>query len=150
MRKRGHVPLPAMASMQRLQDAARDLHRIATVAELADALQESVATVGNWTQRGVSRAGALKAERHLGVSASWVLDGVGARLVVDAPVAEAQPGPDWVIRRLRSLLMAVPPQARDALGRQLQALVHAPDSAMLAEEVRKQLAACLASDVAPR
>ena len=34
------------------------------------------ATINNWQARGVSKSGALDAEKYLGCSAVWVLDGI--------------------------------------------------------------------------
>lgn len=131
------------ASMERLRRAAADLQQIHSVAELALALDESSQTVGNWAMRGVSKAGALKAEKVLGVSAKWITDG-GHTSVQRASAADQQPGgagaAELVMRRLRALLLEVPLDQRDVLGRQLQALAHAPDSAQLAMQILGVLA----------
>lgn len=44
-------------------------------ADLARALNESPQTVNNWSKRGVSKAGALTAEKVFGRSSLWILDG---------------------------------------------------------------------------
>lgn len=44
---------------------------------LAAALNESDQTITNWRSRGVSQAGALKAQLKLGCNANWVLTGDG-------------------------------------------------------------------------
>jgi phage repressor protein C with HTH and peptisase S24 domain len=46
-------------------------------ADLQEILETSSATMTNWKSRGVSKEGALKAEKKLGCSASWVLTGEG-------------------------------------------------------------------------
>lgn len=135
--------LPAVASMERLQSAAKELHDIKSIAELAEVLGESAQTVGNWAHRGVSRAGALKAESRLGLSARWIVDGTGKRANTEQGSDADAIGlnsPDSVVRRLRALLLKMPRGSRDLLGRQLQALAHAPDSPMLVEELRETLA----------
>lgn len=69
--------------MKRLLDFAKKATKGKTDAihdfrALGLALEESSATITNWKSRGVSRDGALKAERIFGCAASWVLDGEGA------------------------------------------------------------------------
>jgi len=45
-------------------------------ADLAAALNSTdQQKINNWQRRGVSKDGALDAERHLGCSATWILDG---------------------------------------------------------------------------
>ncbi|MDQ0068983.1 phage repressor protein C with HTH and peptisase S24 domain [Variovorax boronicumulans] len=52
-------------------------------------LQVSSATLTNWKSRGVSKEGAIRAERELGCSANWILTGEGDEdaqaKVVDTP-----------------------------------------------------------------
>ena len=50
-------------------------------ADLARKLNESPQTVNNWSKRGLSKAGALNAERILGVSSVWLLTGEGSQQV---------------------------------------------------------------------
>ncbi len=45
--------------------------------DLAFVLHASPQTMTNWKARGVSKLGALAAERQFGVSSLWVLDGTG-------------------------------------------------------------------------
>lgn len=49
--------------------------------EIARAMQESPATISNWKSRGVSQAGALKAQTLFNINPAWVLEGVGEMLV---------------------------------------------------------------------
>ena len=136
--------LPAAASMERLRRAAVELEQIESVDELALALNESAQAVGNWSMRGVSKAGALKAEKALGVSAAWILEGGSQNVQRAVRAGDQAVGAgtvELVLRRLRALLMAVAPEQRDGLGRQLQALAHAPDSSQLASQIAGVLTA---------
>lgn len=66
-------------SMKRLYEAAARLDPpIRGQSELARAAQQSPQTVKNWETRptGVSAAGASKVQQLLGISATWVLEGV--------------------------------------------------------------------------
>lgn len=63
---------------ERLYQAAKTISDIAGQSAVARVLNESPQTVKNWESRGVSRAGALKAEEILGVRAAWLLTGEGA------------------------------------------------------------------------
>lgn len=70
--------------MKRLLDYAREATKGKTDAihdfrDLGLSLGESSAVITNWKSRGVSRDGALKAERKFGCAASWILDGKGER-----------------------------------------------------------------------
>ncbi|WP_035205968.1 S24 family peptidase [Acidovorax sp. CF316] len=75
-----------------MNDRARhdSLQRLLTAAEktgikgpsaLAKALNESDQTITNWGRRGVSKSGAMNAERLLGVSSNWVISGEGAAVI---------------------------------------------------------------------
>ena len=67
-------------SFKRLLDAARHpaaLRKATTAAALGRLLGESPQVMTNWKARGVSQGGALKAERLIGCSANWVLEGAG-------------------------------------------------------------------------
>ncbi len=59
--------------------------------ELAAALDESEQTVSNWGARGVSKAGAIKAQYRFGCSGFWVMTGDGERKVGEP--ATPPPGP---------------------------------------------------------
>ena len=52
-------------------------------AALAKSLGEGAATVTNWGARGVSKGGATNAQKVLGISSTWILDGVEPMLVGD-------------------------------------------------------------------
>lgn len=69
-------------SVSRLLDYARRKTKgspvvIADFQALQVILEISSGTMTNWKSRGVSKEGAIKAERELGVSANWVLNGEG-------------------------------------------------------------------------
>lgn len=63
---------------ERLYQAAKTLSDVTGQSAVARVLNESPQTVKNWESRGVSRAGALKAEEILGVRAAWLLTGEGS------------------------------------------------------------------------
>ena len=85
-------------SMKRLLEAAGD-RSVRGPSALAAALGESDQTVTNWGRRGVSKQGALKAQERLGISATWIRDGSGAKWSGsggDQPAAQVlslRPGP---------------------------------------------------------
>ena len=62
---------------ERLYQAAQAIRGISGQSAVARALNESPQTVKNWETRGVSKAGALKAEELIGVRAAWLLTGEG-------------------------------------------------------------------------
>ena len=77
-------PAQTHASFQRLYDAALQVtahlspsRRIQDEKGLRKALNLSPQTANNWKNRGVSQEGAIDAQRNLGVSAIWVIDGKG-------------------------------------------------------------------------
>jgi len=64
---------------QRLYEAARQTNRLDPKFEqtsLARLLNVAVQNVNNWGRRGVSKDAAIDAQRVLGISATWILDGV--------------------------------------------------------------------------
>lgn len=70
-------------SAKRLLDCARaatkdSAYPIEDFNDLAKRLPVSSAVMTNWKKRGVSKEGAIKAERLLGCSVQWILDGIGA------------------------------------------------------------------------
>lgn len=73
-------------SAQRLYDAAGTTRP----SEVAVALDTTPQVVKNWESRGVSRTGALAAEKVFGCSVSWVLEGIGERAGAALP-AVGQP-----------------------------------------------------------
>jgi hypothetical protein len=75
------------ASYQRLFDSF-ELRGVTPQASIARALNRSDQVVGNWSKRGVSQDGALDAQRAIGVSATWILDGRGPQWITGGPAAE--------------------------------------------------------------
>ena len=78
-------------SLERLLEFTAD-HGITGPASLAAALNESDQTLTNWGARGVSKAGAIKAQFKFGCNAHWVVTGEGSRhlhLVQDAALVPA-------------------------------------------------------------
>jgi hypothetical protein len=71
-------------SMVRLYEAAQLLAEISGQSALAARLAESPQTVNNWESRGISSAGALKAQAGIGCNANWLLSGVGS-MALDWP-----------------------------------------------------------------
>lgn len=80
-------------STDRLYQAARQLRNVSGQSAVARLLNESPQTVKNWETRGVSRAGAMKAEEALGVRANWLVTGEGemASSLPSAVTQEAAP-----------------------------------------------------------
>lgn len=66
-------------------------HPVRSLADLGVRLQASPQTMNNWRTRGVSKAGAIAAEREFGCSVKWVLEG-GDEPV--SPAAAPAPGRD--------------------------------------------------------
>lgn len=80
--------------MTRLLDYARratahrnPADRVATFADIGVRLDESSAVMTNWKARGISRDGALEAQRRFGCNAWWLLTGEGPQSVSDWPFA---------------------------------------------------------------
>lgn len=82
-------------SVSRLLDYSRkktkgSAHQISDFAGLQVLLQVSSATLTNWKSRGMSKEGAIRAERELGCSANWLLTGEGDE---DAAAKHRSPAP---------------------------------------------------------
>ncbi|MBF9264608.1 LexA family transcriptional regulator [Paracidovorax cattleyae] len=73
-------------STARLYQAASEIKDVSGQSAVARLLGESPQNLKNWEVRGVSKAGALKAEELIGCSAAWVLAG-------DAPPARRGEAP---------------------------------------------------------
>jgi phage repressor protein C with HTH and peptisase S24 domain len=65
-------------TMKRLYHAALEMREIDGKSNLARYLNESPQTITNWENRGVSKAGMIKAEALVGCSIRWLGYGVGA------------------------------------------------------------------------
>jgi hypothetical protein len=64
---------PVHPSLERLLLVAAEVAKTRGPAAVAAALNESEQTVTNWKRRGVSKAGALKAQDVYGCSPNWIL-----------------------------------------------------------------------------
>ena len=118
-------------SLTRLLEVAAE-HQINGPAALARALNESDQVVTNWGRRGVSKSGALNAQRLFGVSQAWVLNGIEPK-TVSAPEFSALPEPtlEAAIARIARALDELPDTAREQAAGLLQAMTLAPDSKRL-------------------
>ncbi|AVS71509.1 phage repressor protein [Paracidovorax avenae] len=76
-------------SALRLYQAASELKDVTGQSAVARLLGESPQNIKNWEMRGVSKAGALKAEKLIGCSAAWLL--TGDRQPAPAHRSPAQP-----------------------------------------------------------
>ena len=75
------LPAPTKhPSLERLLSFARETSSVSGHADLAGSLLESEQTVTNWAKRGVSKAGAMKAQAKFGCSANWLLTGALPKL----------------------------------------------------------------------
>jgi phage repressor protein C with HTH and peptisase S24 domain len=102
-KQKNHQPL------DRLLEIAR-AHEIQGPAALARRLGETEQTVTNWGSRGVSKQGAMKAQAEFGVSANWLLTGIGPKFVMGGEkpaLIDLDNNPDYpAIRRVRFKLSA--------------------------------------------
>lgn len=83
---------PRHEALERLLSVAAELG-VQGPAALANALNESDQTITNWGgARGVSKAGAMKAQDRFGCSANWVLNGTPPRMINEGaePVAKTE------------------------------------------------------------
>jgi hypothetical protein len=60
---------------ERLYVAARELRDVTGQSAVARLLDISPQAMKNWETRGVSEGGALRAQKHIGCDANWVLSG---------------------------------------------------------------------------
>lgn len=128
-------------SLERLLHAAQEQGVVGPSA-LAKALNESDQVVTNWGKRGVSKAGALSAQRRFHISSNWVLDGsepkmVGNGVIVSMAPMTIQagnyppPALHQALEVLADTLETLPEAARLEIAPLLQALTLAPDSKRL-------------------
>lgn len=116
-------------SAKRLLDGAREAtvqasDRVHDFADISRRLSVSSATMTNWKKRGVSKEGALAAERAFNINAHWVLTGEGNplnnRQVLDRAVSLAPAIMGSQLVTWESLMREMPATFR----------VAAPDDAM--------------------
>jgi len=115
---------------------------------LAKELNEAVQVVTNWGTRGVSKAGALSAQRRFHVSAEWVLSGLEPKMIGDGVAISFAPmtvgGGSFpplhiVLEALASSLERLPESARQEASALLQAMTLAPDSKRLRSNLQAVL-----------
>lgn len=99
--------LPGMhPSMERLYSAAEELGKVTGQSNVARKLIESPQTVKNWETRGISDAGAIKAEGILGCRAHWLTTGEGDMLAgstINQPCSVQTPTPTQIANALLSV-----------------------------------------------
>lgn len=119
-----HIRIPDMGdevmdeSALRLYEAAKRAG-VTGKSAVARALDESPQTVNNWEERGVSIAGALKAQARFGCDANWLRDGAGSMSI------------GWPFKRVTlPAILALEPDDRSyvegAMARALEELSHGP------------------------
>ena len=122
-------------SMTRLlkcaQEATRGQRRAITdFKDLAARMEESSAVMTNWKSRGISKAGALKASRLFGCSATWLMDGKGdPGTPTVALTEETRPAPDAfdaALEVIAKALTEVDEEARSLVGHSLSRLAQDP------------------------
>lgn len=111
-------------SMKRLLDLARSLtarepagRRIETFADLGARLGASSAVMTNWKARGISKDGALEAQRQWGINALWLLEDREPATLVGAGPLSAQ---------VRGALEALSPEELRRAENQLRAFLEMP------------------------
>lgn len=94
-------------SFIRLLDASKE-HGVTGHAALAKALEQSEQTITNWASRGVSKPGAIKAQKVFGCSVNWVLSGTGPQQMAESETVEVSPSIAELIKRLSIALQTAP------------------------------------------
>lgn len=112
---------------------------------MAKALNESDQTITNWSKRGVSKAGAIKAQELLGISSSRIISGSTETTTgVALPTARTTPQsePTNLAQALEAVVAAIsalPQPARKALAEDLALLAVAPGDAETRQRVANAL-----------
>lgn len=95
--------------LDRLLSVARE-KGVMSKSALAKRLGETEQTITNWKTRGVSKRGLIQAEAEFGVSANWIMAGVGPQYIADSKKPteiDLENNPDYPsIRRVRFKLSA--------------------------------------------
>lgn len=115
-------------SAERLYKAAQDLANTTGQSAVARLLNESPQTVKNWESRGVSKAGAIKAQEVIGCSATWITTGTGPTHTSAAQTPAAPPTLEQALAVVARCLNDLPDSAREQAAQHLQTLARAPDS----------------------
>lgn len=120
--------LPDMhPSMERLYLAAQTLGKVTGQSNVARALLESPQTVKNWETRGISDAGAIKAEGAFGCRAHWLTTGTGDMAFASQPAGPAL-APNALVAQLAAMLDSLGNDALHTAQERLKALAVSPDS----------------------
>lgn len=119
---------PRHPSLVRLMEVALQANGLTRASDLAEALDESSATLTNWATRGISKSGAMKAQGVYGCSASWILTGKGPRLVTADGRTKASPS--QAIERLGEALVMVDELTRAQIRPLLEQLLQSPEDAV--------------------
>lgn len=128
-------------SADRLYQAALT-HDLRGPSAVARELDETPQNVMNWEKRGVSSAGAIKAEAVFGWPASWIMTG-------KSPAAPRSPAPvaldplavlDGALGSLCDTLSPMPMPDRLQLEKAFTGLLLAPDSVQLRTDLLHRLA----------
>lgn len=141
------------SSVSRLLDYAKrhtagSLHPVSGFPALQVRLQVSSASLTNWKQRGVSKEGAIKAEKEFGCSVNWVLTGKGpedsspratqagtARSSnISGPETGTPPSIREVVERLAAVAAKQRPTMRKNLANLLVDVATQPEDAALIEQ----------------
>jgi hypothetical protein len=96
-----------------------------TFAEIGKRLGASSATMTNWKSRGISRDGALQAEREFGCSGSWLMSGEGSPEVGARLVPSTRPTLTDAVVAIAKALQDVPDDALDTIAANMSAWVKA-------------------------
>ena|SRR5438128_2713109 len=115
-------------TLKRLLDVARDANGVTNVSDLAAALQESTQTVFNWEVRGVSKAGAMKAQKVYGCSVHWILEGKEPRLITNE--AQLMAAPALAFQRLGEELLMADELTREQMRPLFDQLLKTPELAI--------------------
>lgn len=97
----------------------------ATFADIGRQLGASSAVMTNWKSRGISREGALQAEREYGCSGSWLLTGEGAAERGSRLTPSSRPTITDAVVALARALQEVPEDALDTIAANMAAWVRA-------------------------
>ena len=113
----------------RLYEAAEQLQNTVGQSAVARLLNESPQVVKNWETRGVSKAGAIKAQSVIGCSVTWLATGAGLMRPSGAVPAVVQPPTlGEALEVVARCLNDLPDSAREQAAQHLQTLARAPDS----------------------
>jgi SOS-response transcriptional repressor LexA len=93
-------------SADRLYQAAKLMRKIEGQSNLAKLLGQSPQVIKNWESRGVSKAGAIIAQKLIGCDSNWLLSGTG-EMMSSKEVSNVEDGPDYKTLRLYPVISDV-------------------------------------------